>query len=129
MLIKWGKVSSASGYEVYMSTKKSSGFKRIYRGAKTSYTKSSLKKGKNIILIKAYDNNNAPCGLLYSLRLDYPENKTDLLISDRKTMAQEPGGSTVVPAQELGKFGCSPWGWQTSPQPALTNCGEIDFAF
>ena len=88
-----------------------------------------LKKGKNIILIKAYDNNNAPCGLLYSLRLDYPENKTDLLISDRKTMAQEPGGSTVVPAQELGKFGCSPWGWQTSPQPALTNCGEIDFAF
>ena len=47
MLIKWGKVSSASGYEVYMSTKKSSGFKKIYTGAKTSYTKSSLKKGKN----------------------------------------------------------------------------------
>ncbi len=45
MLVKWNKVLYASGYEVYMSTKKSSGFKKIYGGSKTSYTKSSLKKG------------------------------------------------------------------------------------
>ncbi len=44
--IKWGKVSGASGYKLYMSTKKSSGYKSIYSGTKLSYTKSKLKKGK-----------------------------------------------------------------------------------
>lgn len=44
--IKWGKVSGATKYELYMSTKKTSGYKRIYSGTKTSYTKTKLKKGK-----------------------------------------------------------------------------------
>jgi hypothetical protein len=42
-------VTGATGYEIYMSTKKSSGYKKVktVTSAKTvKYTKSSLKKGK-----------------------------------------------------------------------------------
>jgi len=53
--IKWSKVSRASGYKVYMSTKKSSGYKCIYTGTKTSYTKKGLKKGKTYYFkVRAY---------------------------------------------------------------------------
>lgn len=46
--ITWNKVSGISNYEIYMSTKSSSGFKKIYTASasKTSYTKTKLKKGK-----------------------------------------------------------------------------------
>lgn len=46
--ITWNKVSDISNYEIYMSTKSSSGFKKIYTASsgKTSYTKTKLKKGK-----------------------------------------------------------------------------------
>lgn len=43
---KWKAVSGASGYEVYMSTSKKKGFKKIYTGGRKSYTKSKLKRGK-----------------------------------------------------------------------------------
>lgn len=43
--IKWGKVSGASGYQVYM--KVSGGkYKRVYSGKKLYYTAKKLKKGK-----------------------------------------------------------------------------------
>ncbi len=43
--IKWGKVSGASGYQVYM--KVSGGkYKRVYSGKKLYYTTKKLKKGK-----------------------------------------------------------------------------------
>ena len=44
--IKWKSVSGASGYQLYMSTKKGSGYKRVYSGTKKSYTVKGLKKGK-----------------------------------------------------------------------------------
>lgn len=47
--VKWSKIKGASGYEVYMSTKKSSGYtkvKTLTKSSKVSYTKSGLKKGK-----------------------------------------------------------------------------------
>ena len=46
--VKWGKVSGASGYEVYMATSKSGKYTKIKTAGKStkSYTKSSLKKGK-----------------------------------------------------------------------------------
>ena len=53
--IKWKKVSSASGYKLYVSTKKKSGYKCIYTGSKVQYTKSKLKKGKTYhISVRAY---------------------------------------------------------------------------
>ncbi|MDY2726771.1 MAG: GH25 family lysozyme [Anaerostipes faecalis] len=46
--IYWTKVSGTTGYQVYMSTKKNSGYKRIktVSGKYSSYTKGKLKKGK-----------------------------------------------------------------------------------
>lgn len=48
--LTWKKVKAASGYEIYMSTKKSSGYKKIktIKKAKTvTFTKSGLKKKKS----------------------------------------------------------------------------------
>ena len=46
--ITWNKVSGISNYQIYMSTKSKSGFKKIatVSASKTSYTKTKLKKGK-----------------------------------------------------------------------------------
>lgn len=46
--IYWTKVSGTTGYQIYMSTKKNSGYKRIktVSGKYSSYTKGKLKKGK-----------------------------------------------------------------------------------
>lgn len=46
--VTYKKVSGVSGYQVYMSTKKKSGFKKIatLSSKKSSYTKGKLKKGK-----------------------------------------------------------------------------------
>ena len=46
--ITWSKVTGISNYQIYMSTKSKSGFKKIYTASagKTSYTKTKLKKGK-----------------------------------------------------------------------------------
>ena len=46
--ITWNKVSGISNYQIYMSTKSKSGFKKIatISAKKTSYTKTKLKKGK-----------------------------------------------------------------------------------
>lgn len=45
--ITWNKVTGISNYQIYMSTKSKSGFKKIYTASagKTSYTKTKLKKG------------------------------------------------------------------------------------
>ncbi|MBQ6843435.1 MAG: fibronectin type III domain-containing protein [Agathobacter sp.] len=48
-MVTWKKQSGVSGYEVYMSAKKSSGYKKVKTISKSSivkYTKKSLKKGK-----------------------------------------------------------------------------------
>jgi uncharacterized protein YjdB len=56
--INWEQVDGATGYEVYMSTSKSSGYslvKTISKGKTTSYKKNSLiKKKKYYFKIKAY---------------------------------------------------------------------------
>lgn len=46
--ITWSKTSGITSYEIYMSTKSKSGFKKIttISSKKTSYTKTKLKKGK-----------------------------------------------------------------------------------
>lgn len=46
--ITWSKVTGISNYQIYMSTKSKSGFKKIatISAKKTSYTKTKLKKGK-----------------------------------------------------------------------------------
>ena len=46
--VTWNKVSGISNYQIYMSTKSKSGFKKIatISAKKTSYTKTKLKKGK-----------------------------------------------------------------------------------
>lgn len=46
--LTWGKVKSVSGYEIYMSTKKSSKYSKIktVSSKSTKYTKTKLKKGK-----------------------------------------------------------------------------------
>ena len=46
--VTWNKVSGISNYQIYMSTKARSGFKKIatISAQKTSYTKTKLKKGK-----------------------------------------------------------------------------------
>ena len=56
--LSWGKVEGATGYEIYMSTQKSSGFsliKTIKKGKTVSYTKKGLsKKKKYYFKIRAY---------------------------------------------------------------------------
>lgn len=57
-LVKWKKVSGASGYQVYRSLKKSSSYKRvktITRGSTAKYTNKKLKKGKRYYYkVRAY---------------------------------------------------------------------------
>jgi len=59
-IIKWNKVSGASGYEIYMSTSKSgkySKIKTITKGKTISYTKTNLKKNKKYYFkIRTYRN-------------------------------------------------------------------------
>lgn len=43
--LKWGKVSGASGYQVYMKVSGGS-YKKVYSGKKLTYTAKKLKKGK-----------------------------------------------------------------------------------
>lgn len=48
-VLKWKKTTGASGYEVYMSTKEKSGYKKVAAlsgSAKVNYTKKSLTSGK-----------------------------------------------------------------------------------
>ncbi|MFA9375110.1 MAG: fibronectin type III domain-containing protein, partial [Lachnotalea sp.] len=47
--LTWDKVSSVSGYEIYMSTNKKSGYSKIktVNSKTTMYTKKKLTKGKN----------------------------------------------------------------------------------
>lgn len=56
--VKWSKVPGASGYEIYRSLKKSSGFKKvktITKGSTVSYVNKKLKKGKKYYYkIRAY---------------------------------------------------------------------------
>lgn len=57
MILKWKKVSGASGYEIQMSTKAHTGYKTIKRSdaSKTSYTKTKLSgKTKYYFRIRAY---------------------------------------------------------------------------
>ena len=47
--VKWGRITGASGYVIYRSTKKSSGYKAvktITKGGAVSFTNTKLKKGK-----------------------------------------------------------------------------------
>lgn len=56
--LTWKKVSSCSGYQIYMSVKKKSGYKKIKTVTQkkvTSYTKTKLKKGtKYYFKVRAY---------------------------------------------------------------------------
>ena len=56
--VKWGKVSGASGYEIYRSTKKTGTYSRvksITSGSTTSYTNSGLTSKKGYYYkVKAY---------------------------------------------------------------------------
>ena len=59
--ITYKKVSGVSGYQIYMSTKKKSGYKKIatLSSKKSSYTKGKLKKGKKYyVRVRAYSNLN-----------------------------------------------------------------------
>jgi lactocepin len=47
--VKWSRITGASGYVIYRSTKKSSGYKAvktITKGGTVSFTNTKLKKGK-----------------------------------------------------------------------------------
>lgn len=58
-VVKWGRVSGASGYEIQMSTRSKKGFKKIatVKASKSSVTKTRLKKGKTYYFrIRAYKN-------------------------------------------------------------------------
>ena len=56
--VKWSRVSGATGYKIYRSTKKSSGYKcvkTVTKGSTTSYVNKSLKKGKKYYYkVRAY---------------------------------------------------------------------------
>ena len=58
LLVKWKKVSGASGYVIYRSTKKNSGYKKIKTvrsGSTTKYTDTGIQTGKTYYYkIKAY---------------------------------------------------------------------------
>lgn len=59
--LTWTKAAGASGYEIYRSTKSTSGFKKIatVSGAKTSYTDKKLTTGKTYYYrIRAYRSNS-----------------------------------------------------------------------
>ena len=56
--VSWARIKGVSGYEVYRSTKKSSGYKRvttIKKASTTSYTNKKLKKNKRYYFkVRAY---------------------------------------------------------------------------
>ena len=56
--VKWSKVKGASGYKIYRSTKKSSGFKcvkTLKSGSTVKYVNKNLKKGQSYYYkVKAY---------------------------------------------------------------------------
>lgn len=57
--LKWWKVSDAQGYEVYMSRKKKSGYKKIKTTKSLRYTKKGLKKKKYYYFkVRAYKYSN-----------------------------------------------------------------------
>ena len=55
MKINWGKIKGASGYTVYVSTKRNSGYKKVasVKGSKSSVTVKKL-KGKKFKSSKTY---------------------------------------------------------------------------
>ena len=58
-VVKWGRVSGASGYEIQMSTRSKKGFKKIatVKASKASVTKTRLKRGKTYYFrVRAYKN-------------------------------------------------------------------------
>ncbi|MBS7008290.1 hypothetical protein [Anaerostipes sp.] len=57
--LKWWKVSGSQGYEVYMSRKKNSGYKKIKTTKSLKYTKKGLKKKKYYYFkVRAYKYSN-----------------------------------------------------------------------
>lgn len=55
LIVTWSEVDGADGYDVYMSTKKTTGFKKVITTDGTSYTTSRLKKNKTYYFkIRAY---------------------------------------------------------------------------
>ena len=58
MTVKWNRISGATGYKIYRSTKKSSGYKcvkTVTKSSTTSYMNKSLKKGtKYYYKVRAY---------------------------------------------------------------------------
>lgn len=53
--VSWGKITGASGYEVYMSTEKNGTYKKIATTSSTSFVKTGLKAGKTYYFrVRAY---------------------------------------------------------------------------
>ena len=88
-----------------------------------------LRKGKNLLEIKACDAGTAPCALLYALRLTDGNRNVTRIVSDADTMTSE-DGKNWSRAEVIGKYGCPPWLSRSTAQPADTAAiGAFGFPF
>jgi hypothetical protein len=88
-----------------------------------------LKPGDNYLKIHAADGGQAPCALLYALRLTTGNGNVRQIISDDKTLSAEKvpanwlkdnfiPGNNWVKSQNIGKYGTQPWGFRSVAKPA-----------
>ena len=78
-----------------------------------------VKKGKNILAVKAMDGGGAPCAMLFAIRLVMADGSEKVIVSDADTMSCDkiPAAWPVksidgnwVKSEVIGKYGIAPWG-------------------
>lgn len=116
-VIKWKKLSSVTGYKVYRSTKKSSGFKKIatVKKGKTSYTDKKAKANKKYYYrVRAYKSTggtNAYGGYsavksVKTLKLTAPKIKVGKVKNGKVTVTfkKRTGTNAVIYQKKKGKW-------------------------
>jgi len=98
-----------------------------------------IKSGINRIAIQAADGGQAPCGLLFALRLTDADGKVTQIFSDAKTMTTEkvPKGwlekgflldESWIQSEVIGKYGTHAWAYGCRAKPADSSMlGVFDF--
>ena len=113
--ISWKKTSNTSGYQIYRSTRKSSGYKKIktVSGKTTSYTNSRLKNGKKYYYkIRAYKKSGKKTtyGKFSSIKYQSPKKSTVSVTGTYKKETSDYGTTSIRVYKKNGRYYAKLWG-------------------